>query len=498
MTLPAYGNNFTARPAERRPLATSATAASTATRPSAASSGLGTASARPAAAKPKRRWRPRFTKKRIVLLLVLIVLVAGIFLGGKLIYNLSRIFNGGIFSAFTTTKLDGEDRGRVNILLAGNSADDPGHQGANLTDSIMIVSLDTRNNTAFMLSIPRDLWVNIPGYGHHKINEAYNDGEQDDFSQAGYPNGGMGQLEAVVEDNFGIDLNYYALINYNAFKEAVDAVGGIDVTIKSTDTRGLYDPNISRAEGGPLKLTNGKHTLDGKTALNLARARGDSYRAYGFPASDFDRTNNQRLMLLALKSKMLSTGVLANPVKLSNLMDALGANVKTDMKLSEVRRLMDLGKKIGNSNIRSLSLNDADGKNLLASYTSYQGESALVPAAGADDFGDIKKYMKKILSTNPVIRENAKVVVLNGTDTFGLAGKNADTLRAKSLNVVDTGDSLRAASKTYIINTAGTSKPATLKLLKSIYGEHVTVTTTNPYNHTYTADFLVVVGDDRL
>jgi LCP family protein required for cell wall assembly len=454
-------------------------------------------SARPAANhRQNRRLRNWFTKKRVLLLILALIVIPGLFLGGKFVYNLSRIFGGSIFSALSTTKLDGENKGRVNILLAGNSADDPGHQGASLTDSIMLLSIDTRNNTAFMMSVPRDLWVNIPGYGHHKINEAFNDGEEDNFSEPGYPAGGMGMLEQVVEDNFGVNVNYYALINYRAFREAVDAVGGITVDIKSTDKRGLYDPNISRADGGPLRLENGVQKLDGKTALNLARARGDHWLAYGFPASDFDRTNNQRMMLVALKSKMTSTGVLANPVRLNNLMDALGNNVKTDLELGEVRRLADLGKKIGNSHIRSVGLNDANGENLLESYMSERGESALIPAEGIDDFSAIKQFMHKLMSTNPVVKENARIVVLNGTDEFGLAGKNADSLKAKNLTVVATADSLRAADVSEIINNSGTSKPATLKLLKSIYGAHVT--TANPYKGTYNADFIVIVGDDKL
>jgi hypothetical protein len=204
------------------------------------------------------------------------------------------------------------------------------------------------------------------------------------------------------------------------------------------------------------------------------------------------------MMLLALKSKMTSSGVVANPVKLNNLMDALGSNVKTDLELGEVRRLVDLGKKIGNSNIKSLSLNDANGKNLLASYTSYAGESALIPAAGTDDFSDIQQFMKKILSTNPVVRENATVVVLNGTDTFGLAGKNSELLQSKGINVTDTGDSLRAATTTQIINNVSSKKPATLKLLKELYGTDVTVTTTNAYKGTYDVDYIVIVGDDQL
>ena len=103
------------------------------------------------------------------------------------------------------------------------------------------------------------------------------------WAENGYPSGGMGQLEQVVEENFGIAINYYALIDYSAFRDAVNAVGGIDVTIASSDPRGLYDPNIDYTTHGPLvKLTNGVHHLNGQQALDLVCARGDSANSYGF------------------------------------------------------------------------------------------------------------------------------------------------------------------------------------------------------------------------
>ena len=451
--------------------------------------------ASPLRPKPKRRWRI-FTKKRIVLALIALVLAGGIWVSGKLVYNSLKVFHGSVFNLLTTTKLKGEDTGRVNILLAGNSADDPGHDGANLTDSIMIVSIDVQNHTAFLLSVPRDLWVDIPGYGHAKINEAYVDGQAGSFSDPGFPKGGMGLLEEVVEQNLGININYYGLIDYNAFRDAVDAVGGVDVNIQSPDPRGLYDPSIDWTTHGPLvRLTNGVHHLTGEQALDLARARGDAYGSYGFPRSDFDRTEHQREMLLALKSKVASAGVLANPIALGNLFDSVGKNVSTDFTLGEVRRLYDIGKNIANTSIQSVGLNDANGQNLLANYTSPNGESALIPAAGIDDFSTIKAYLTRLTSNNPVLREGANVVVLNGTNVSGLAARAKTTLMAKDITVSAVGDAVAPSTTTTIIDTSNAQKPATLQLLKQLYGTNVT--TANPYDGTYNADFIIVLGNDQ-
>src|SRR5207253_1888626 len=98
------------------------------------------------------------------------------------------------------SSLKGQDRGRVNVLVVGYSVDDPGHPGASLTDSIILLSMNTTNHSGYMLSIPRDLYVKIPGGGYGKINEAYKDG-------------GMNTLEQIVSNDFGTTVDYYMLVN---------------------------------------------------------------------------------------------------------------------------------------------------------------------------------------------------------------------------------------------------------------------------------------------
>jgi LCP family protein required for cell wall assembly len=435
--------------------------------------------------------------KRFATVLAIIAILIGAWVGGKFLWNAHKLFGGNILSVLSNTKLKGEDQGRVNILLAGNSADDPGHSGANLTDSIMVMSIDTKNNKAFLVSIPRDLWVKIPGDGHAKINEAYMVGEDENFHESGYPDGGMGQLEQIVSQDLDMPIHYYALIDYNALKQAVDAVGGIDFVVQSPDPRGLYDPNIDWTNHKPLvKLSNGTHHLNGQQALDLARARGDAYNSYGFPESDFDRTKHQRQLMVALKNKAVSAGVLANPAKLSSLSDALGNNVKTDLHLNEVRRLYDLTKNINSNSIQSLSFNNANGKNLLTSYSSPQGQSALIPAAGLDNFSDIQRFLRKHTSHDPLVQEGATVVILNGTTKDGLATKEKTYVTSKNLDVIDVDDANTPQTTTLIVDSSAGKKPGTKQWLVARYGNNVT--TTSPYLKLYKADFIVVLGNDRL
>ncbi len=350
------------------------------------------------AKKKKTRW---FRRHRVIssfLLLVLVLFGIGGWFGSRIIGDLNKVFHGNIFSdfsaLFSTTRLNGEAQGRVNILLAG-------YQGSNsdegaLTDSIMVVSLNTRNNTAFMLSIPRDLLVHVPGSGYQKINYA---NSVSNFNKSGYFKGGMGELQYIIERDFSIPLNYYALINYKAFEDAVNAVGGITVNIQSPDPRGLYDPNVDKAHGGPVRLPNGPAHLDGLQALALALARGDSPYAYGFPLSDINREQHQRQMLVALEKKALSAGVIGNPLALTHLFDAVGNNVQTNLSLADALRAAQLLKNVNVSNIKSYGLSYSGTNALLTTYYSpYTGDS-LIPKAGIGNYSQIQQFYNSLTST---------------------------------------------------------------------------------------------------
>jgi LCP family protein required for cell wall assembly len=450
----------------------------------------------------KPRWKRMFSKitpKRAGLTFLVALIAAGGFLGFKFTYDLHKVFGGSILDILHNTKLKGQDDGRVTILLAGNSSDDVGHQGGELTDSILLMSIDTKNNTAWLLSVPRDLYVNInDDTGYQKINDAYVVGQQENFSQNGYPDGGMGLLEKIVSQDFGIPIDYYALIDYSAIKQAVDAVGGIQINIQSSDPRGLYDPSKDYSTGGPLvKLSNGEHELNGEQALDLARARGDAYGSYGFPDSDFDRTMHQRQMLIALKQKVNTSSVLANPIKLTQLFDAFGSNIHTDLNLSDAKALYDLTKKVPSSAIASLSLNSANGQDLLSNYTSYDGESALIPAEGRGNYSAIQSFVAQHTSNNPIVQEDASLTVLNATEQDGLAATFQQKLESDHYNVASIGDADTSdQATTQIIDNSSGKDPATLKALETEFGTNVT--TTNAYSDRFTSSFIIVLGNDQV
>ena len=346
---------------------------------------------------PKPRWRVWL--KRVLLTLLVVVLLGGLYVGGKFVYNGVQIFGWqGFISLFTTRELRGEAQGRVNILVAGNAGDQPGHGGADLTDSIMLLSINTRDDTGYILSMPRDLYVDIPQYGFAKINEAYPAGERMAYSHPTYPAGGMGLLAQVVSERTGVPVHYYALLNYTALEEAVNAVGGIDIVIDSPDPRGVYDPNPDLETGLPLvDLPNGPATLDGREALNLARARGQGHGSYGLSRSDFDRTEHQRKIVVALADKTRSFGTLSNPLTLGQLLDSVGNNVITDMNMGEMRRLYIVTRDIDTADFALVGLNDTgDGTSLLQSYRTPTGQAALIPRAGIEDYTEIRDFIQAL------------------------------------------------------------------------------------------------------
>ncbi len=434
--------------------------------------------------------------KRILFVFIVILMLLGGFLGWKFLRATSKVFDGNVLGFFDSTKLKGEETGRVNILLAGTSEDDgPDHGGADLTDSIMLVSIDTKNNTGFTVSIPRDLWVKYgercsAGY-EGKINVAYQCGKDVNFKEDGYAEGGMGLLEKIITTNFGIPIHYYGKINYTAFKDAVDAVGGITLTIKSEDPRGIYDPNIQPKDGGPVRLKNGPQQLDGKLALALARSRNVK-GGYGMSRGDFDRTTYQRAMLIALKDKALSAGVISNPAKLGSLLDAAGNNVETDFKSNEVRRLYEISKLINNDKIQSIDL--ADSENMLVTTGSVGSQSVVRPVAGISNFTAIKLYFKKLTSSDPVVREGATVAVLNGSGVVGLAQKRADELAIKGIEVAKIGNA-GVQETTVIVDLSGGKKPGTRSLLEKHFSAKSTTNVANyPEVKGYQTDFVVLVG----
>lgn len=464
----------------------------------------------------RRRSKGAVSKKRRIIKWVLIIFVVGLLAaGGWLAYKTltagGNVFKGSLLGLIQNKPLKQDANGRSNILVLGTSEDDPGHQGANLTDSIMILSVDQKNKNAYMISIPRDLEVKygeacLSGY-QGKIN-VY-------FSCVG---GGTDDLNATREAltktaNFvggivGLDIQYGVNVNYTVMRELVSAVGGITVTIESRDPRGQMDANfdwkcgagdwkVSLAErkrrcppnGHFIDYPNGPVNLDAEHALYLAQARGDALN-YGFEQSNFDREKNQQKIVKAIREKALSAGVLTNIGKVTNIIDALGNNLRTTFEADEVQTLVTLAKDIKNEEIRSISLIDEDGNDPPVMSGNAQ------PTAGMYQFDALRAFIKKKLTSNPITREEANVVVLNGSTTAGVAKTEGDKLTALGFIVSEMDNAPEGTYAPVEVYQIGDGKSATKAKLESLFGVKVK-TTPVPFSVTEGTNFVVIFGKAR-
>lgn len=456
--------------------------------------------------KLRKQIKPRNKAKKIVKWIIISIIIIGLGVGGylatKLFLASGNIFTGSIFDIIQSKPLKQDSNGRSNFLILGTSEDDPGHGGAYLTDSMMIVSVDQKQKNVYMFSIPRDLYVQYgmacnSGYSG-KINEYFNC-VNDDYTSDSAEQQRMTETRAFVGAIFELDIQYGVHVNNTVIKDAVDAVDGVDVDIQgSNGDPGILDRNFDwrcNYQCYLVKYDNGIHHLDGEHALFLAMARGDIAPTYGLGNSNFDREKNQQKIIIALKDKAVSTGVITNLSKVTSLIDALGNNLRTNVETKEIQTLMKLGSDIRSENIHSISLFDGDDR--VVTTGGYNGASVVMPAAGIFDYTDIRAFIKQSLSSDPIVRENSSIVVLNGSGIVGAGQTEADKLQSDGL-IIDEIDNAPAGQYSPIeIYVIDDTKTATLDKLKSIYPSSVIKTTEPPVIVGSTVGFVVIVGSDN-
>jgi LCP family protein required for cell wall assembly len=281
--------------------------------------------------------------------------------------------------------------GRFTMLLIGVD------KAANLTDTLQLLSMDLVTNQATMVSIPRDLYVNVPGSGSMKINEVYNVGEK---QKAG---GGPVLLKQVVGSLFSTKVTNYAQVTFDGLKDLVDALGGITVDV----TTPLSDPLFPAEKGdgyAPFSVKAGVQTMNGTTALKYARSRQTT--------SDFDRSRRQQIVIEAIRSKTLSAGVLANPITLSRLIDTAGKNFRTDLPLDDnVIKIVNAYNAVPAHKKQSLVLDTSAELNLLTSGRNDRGQYIIYPTLGQNIYTDIQRWYRAQNPDPLLANEGAKITV---------------------------------------------------------------------------------------
>jgi LCP family protein required for cell wall assembly len=466
---------------------------------------------------PLRRERPsRRTLPRWMLGALIAVFLGGIFLSAYLVFSTVRDFvagwkltGSGLATPFVTagqstavpagagapdgTPVPGATpiptivvkswtgTDRVTILVMGIDRRAGENEKGYLTDTLMVVTLDPQTRTAALLSIPRDLWVDIPGYPLDTINTANRTGDYYD-----YPGGGPALAKKTVEHNLGINIDYYVRLDFTAFETFIDAIGGVDI-VNQAD---IDDPQYPDGSYGyePFTLSAGPHHLNGHDALRYARTRHGS--------TDIDRARRQQEVVMAVRDRILSLGMLPTLVaKAPSLYQTLNQSIWTNLTLDQVVSLALLAQDIPRANIQNAVID----YHYVLEYVTPEGRDVLVPLRDR-----IRELRDQIFSGGSVAQpvtgsnaslmkaEGAKVLVLNGSGKDGLACTTKEWLVQQGVDVTDCTTADRSDyANTVIVDYTG--KPYTVSWLKTTFGASTILSGNDP---TSQVDIKVIIGND--
>lgn len=398
----------------------------------------------------------RQTKLKLLSTFLLAIVILASYVGIR-VYRLSKIFvpSTNVALAQLSKKaspiaVTSEGDGRVNILMLGIG--DPSHAGADLSDTMMVLSVDTRTHDVAMLGVPRDLWVNIPGHGYNKINAANALGDMG--NSAGGPTLAKQTLSAVL----GIPIQYYVRTNFSGLKQAVDTLGGVTVTVPQT----LYDPEYpcvkNEKNSCGVTIKSGTYVMNGDVALEYARCRK------GNCGNDFGRARRQQDIILAMKTKALTVPTLINPAKINSLVSILGDNVRTDLSLTELKSFYGL---LNGVNATTISQNVLDNDhNHLVVTANIGGASTVVPVVGVGNYTAIQAFVRQIFFDGEIKHENAALAVENDSGSPATGAAVCALLKSYSYNVTSCVNGPTIQSQSALYDMSAGKKPYTLQYLQ--------------------------------
>ncbi|MEK7131486.1 MAG: LCP family protein [Patescibacteria group bacterium] len=395
----------------------------------------------------------------------------------------------------------GQQEDRINILLLGIGGS--GHEGPYLSDTNIILSIKPSTNEVAMVSVPRDLAVKINGHGIRKINNA------DAFGEAEQADGGGEYARKIFEQTFSLSIPYYTRVDFTAFKELIDAMGGININIAR--------PFVDTAYPGPdnsfqtVSFDAGMQQLNGERALIFTRSRHGS----NGEGSDFARAKRQQLVLAAFKKKLLSASTYLNPMTLQKIMTSLSRHIITNMDFGQIMYLVGMAKEMNDENVKTLVLDDSPN-GFLRPISSVDSAYLLGPKTG--DYSEINSAINNIFSatnTIPIYTPDqnrpvpvsasiptAYIEIQNGTWHAGLATIKKQELEKIGLLISSVGNSVKrpiATTTIYIINP-NTPSAIIIALTAKL---HASSTTSLPewlqiaYNaSSSSSDIIIVLGED--
>ena len=341
-------------------------------------------------------------------------------------------------------------KGLVHILLIGGDNVDEADMN---TDSLIVAVLDGQQNRISLLSIPRDLWVEIPGHGGGRINTAHRLGIRYDYPYGGGP----GLLARTIEENLGIPIDHWVRVDYAGFAAAIDELGGVEVVVRCPVNL-QYLPPTGEGETEMI-LQPGIHHLDGETALRYVRTRRDE--------TDFERTQRQQQFLKAAWEQFKGPGLLH---RLPGLWSALRGTFDTDLKLGDVLHLAPLALDLRHQDLQSLSI----GRDQVQDWTTPRGARVLlpIPEKVAEVVASLYTTLAPADPAAPaapaVPTAPVRVLVRNGTDNPDLVGLLVAELRWRGLEVVESSTSEGAREHSQLL--VYRDRPVAVDLLTQVLG----------------------------
>ncbi len=338
---------------------------------------------------------------------------------------------------------------RVNVLVMGIDRR-PSEKCPCRTDTMIIASLDPKSLTAAAVTVPRDLYVPIPGLGDQRINTANFYGELNK-----YPGGGPGLAKQTIEYNLARRIHYYVLIDFTGFRKAIDNIGGIDINVPRT----IDDPKYPDENFGyrPLHIPAGMTHMNGDLALAYARTRHQD--------GDFGRSKRQLQVMMAVRDKVLRPDILP---RIPQLVQTLWGTVQTDMTLPDVLTLAQIAIKVKTENIKTASIDDT----MTVEIRTNTGADVLWPIR--DKIGQLMDRTipqdNGTATAARVQQEGAKILVLNGTKNPQLAEATAKYLQAQGFQISAYGNADRFDyAKTVLIDYSGAKSATVTSLVRSFH-----------------------------
>jgi len=433
--------------------------------------------------------KPSFFKKNLKKFIrtIAIFIIAGFLLFSRGIFTEESLINEmpkisfwkGIAKIliFQERLLKGEISDRINVLVLGMGG--VTHEGPYLTDTIILVSLKPSTKQVALLSIPRDLWVPIPGYGWGKINSANAIGESKDGRGA--------QLASlVVSKIFNLPIHYFIRIDFFGFKELIDALGGIDVYVERSFTDYFYPTNNFGYK--TISFTKGWEKMNGERALEFVRSRHGT----NGEDSDFARMKRQQKVIFAIKKKIDEINILKDPKKAWIIFNLLKKYFSTNLSFDEMMKLARFFKDVNEEKIINKVL-EADNSSPLYSEI-INGMYVLKTRTG--NFDELAEIAKNIFEKEIVRekKEKPKIILLNGTFIDGLARSKIEIL-SPHFEIIEIGNAKkRDYSRTIIYDLTNGKKNKELNILKERLGGDVLNEIPDEFIGKG-ADFIIILGE---